>query len=58
MTPEMTSGTTFHEAIDPLRRDALTEEFVRLLAERNQEATDFEVRHDFVGCIAAKGIRG
>jgi len=48
------AGTAFHDAIDPARREALTGEFLRVLAERNETADRFAVRHDFVGCIATR----
>jgi MoaA/NifB/PqqE/SkfB family radical SAM enzyme/SAM-dependent methyltransferase len=47
------AGTVFYEAIDPERRDALTAEFLRLLAERNGLGR-FEVRHEYLGCVARK----
>ena len=48
------AGTFFHDAVDPLRRDALTAEFLDLL--RTTPDTDgFNVHHDYVACIATKG---
>ncbi len=46
------AGTAFHEAIDPSRRDDLTREFLRRLAERNAGRRGFEVVHDYVAAIA------
>ena len=48
------AGTAFYDAIDPERRAALTDEFLRLLAERRRQPTHYEVRHDYIACIATK----
>ena len=48
------AGTVFYEAIDPARRDALTEEFVRRLEDRHQGGSEFEVIHEYVACIATR----
>jgi len=46
------AGTAFHDAIDPARRTALTDEFVSLLTERNSGR--FRVDHEYVACVATK----
>ena len=48
------AGTAFYDAIDPERRDALTAEFLWLLAERNEGATGFAVTHDYVAAVARR----
>ena len=48
------AGTAFYDAIDPERRDALTAEFLRLLAERNPSPSDFAVAHNYVAAIARR----
>lgn len=48
------AGTAFYDAIDPERRNALTAEFLRLLAERNESPTGFAVTHDYVAAIARR----
>jgi len=45
------AGTVFYEAIRPERREELTARFLQKLEERNV-SPDFEVRHEYVGCIA------
>ncbi|MBI4864515.1 MAG: radical SAM protein [Candidatus Riflebacteria bacterium] len=49
------AGTAFHRAIVPERRQALTDEFLELLTRRKGSGGTFEVRHDYVSCIAVKG---
>lgn len=48
------AGTAFHDAIDPERRDALTDEFLSTLAARHAETPEYEVAHEFIACIARK----
>ena len=48
------AGTAFHDAIEPKRRAALTDQFVGLLAERRRRPTDYEVSHEYIACIARK----
>jgi SAM-dependent methyltransferase len=48
------AGTVFYDAIDPLRRDQATRKFIELLNRRHAKGSDYEVRHDYLGCIAAK----
>jgi len=48
------AGTAFHDAIDPDRRDALTDEFVDTLTARNPESAEFEAAHEFIACVATK----
>jgi len=48
------AGTVFYNAIDPLRRDKATEQFLELLKLRHHGRRGYEVRHDYLACIAAK----
>jgi MoaA/NifB/PqqE/SkfB family radical SAM enzyme/protein-L-isoaspartate O-methyltransferase len=48
------AGTAFYDAIDPHRRDALTDEFLGLLAQGKRGSGPFEVVHDYVACMARK----
>jgi MoaA/NifB/PqqE/SkfB family radical SAM enzyme/protein-L-isoaspartate O-methyltransferase len=64
------AGTAFYDAVDPARRQSLTDEFLRLLADRRQSSTGYQVAHDsgyqvahdsgyqvahdYVACIAEK----
>ena len=48
------AGTAFHDAIDPDRREEIEREFLRLLGERHQPGTKYEVRHEFIACVARK----
>jgi hypothetical protein len=48
------AGTAFYEAIDPLRRSALTGRFLELLTARHPLGRDYEVRHEYLACIASK----
>ena len=48
------AGTAFHDAIDPVRRDALTGEFLNIFAARHHGPDGYEVSHEYVACIAAK----
>jgi trans-aconitate 2-methyltransferase len=45
------AGTVFYEAIRTERREELTARFLQKLEERSV-SPDFEVRHEYVGCIA------
>lgn len=47
------AGTVFYEAVDPTRLDALEQEFLARLQAMNG-AGMFEVRHDYLGCIAKR----
>jgi MoaA/NifB/PqqE/SkfB family radical SAM enzyme/SAM-dependent methyltransferase len=49
------AGTVFYDAIDQSARDGLTREFLELLQERKGERKTFQVRHDYVACIAERG---
>ena len=51
------AGTAFYDAIDPRRRKALTDRFLALLAARRTGTTDYQVRHDYVACVAVKPAR-
>lgn len=47
------AGTAFYDAIDPVRRAAVTGRFLqRLVGRHDPKAATFEVRHDYVACIA------
>ena len=48
------AGTAFYDAVDPQRRDALTQEFVHTLAVRHGETGPYEVSHEFIACIGRK----
>lgn len=45
------AGTVFYEAIRPERREELTTRFLQKIEERSV-SPDFDVRHEYVGCIA------
>ncbi|MHC4176956.1 MAG: methyltransferase domain-containing protein, partial [Planctomycetota bacterium] len=48
------AGTAFYDAIDPERRESLTDEFLGLLADRGRSPAGYQVSHDYVACIAEK----
>ena len=48
------AGTAFYDALDPVRRPALTERFLQMLAHGRQAGTPFEVRHEYVACVASR----
>jgi MoaA/NifB/PqqE/SkfB family radical SAM enzyme/protein-L-isoaspartate O-methyltransferase len=48
------AGTAFYDAIDSVRRPALTERFLRMISSRHTPGTDFEVRHEYVACVASR----
>ncbi len=48
------AGTVFYDAIDRSARDELTREFLELLQERKGRRKTFQVRHDYVACIARR----
>ena len=48
------AGTAFYDAIDPARRDSLTSRFLQMLVQQHKPATNFEVRHEYVACVAGK----
>jgi MoaA/NifB/PqqE/SkfB family radical SAM enzyme/SAM-dependent methyltransferase len=48
------AGTAFHDAVVPERREAMTAEFIRLLAERHRSPGHYEVPHEYLACIARK----
>ena len=48
------AGTAFYDAIDPARREALTARFLHRLTQRHEPGMDFEVRHEYVACVAGK----
>jgi len=49
------AGTAFYQAIDPKRREALTDEFLESLAARQDGSSAYHVSHDYVACIARVG---
>lgn len=48
------AGTAFYDAIDPARRNSLTQEFIQILAARHPAANSLPVIHDYVAGIATK----
>lgn len=48
------AGTAFYDAIDPDRREALTHEFLNMLAERQHGSRGYEVAHEYVAAIATR----
>jgi SAM-dependent methyltransferase len=49
------AGTAFYDAIDPLRRAALTDDFLSMLAARKPAGrVGYEVCHEYIACIARK----
>lgn len=46
------AGTAFYDALDPARRDGLAARFVQKLAQRHKH--DFQVRHEYVACLARR----
>ena len=48
------AGTAFYDALDPAKRPTLTREFLKMLETRHAQPGPYEVRHDYVACIAAK----
>ncbi len=49
------AGTAFYDAIDPIRRPGLTDEFLSLLAARHPaDRAGYEVCHDYIACIARR----
>jgi SAM-dependent methyltransferase len=50
------AGTAFYEALDPARRADLTGRFLQRLALERTSAGTFEVRHDYVACVASKPL--
>ncbi len=48
------AGTVFYDAIDRSARDRLTCEFLEILRKRNGKRKTFQVRHDYVACIAER----
>ncbi len=45
------AGTAYYEAVDPLRRHALTQAFVRRLTERTQGKDLVTVDHNYIACV-------
>jgi MoaA/NifB/PqqE/SkfB family radical SAM enzyme/SAM-dependent methyltransferase len=48
------AGTVFYDAIDRSARDELTREFLELLHERKGKRKTYQVRHDYVACLAQR----
>ncbi len=48
------AGTAFYDAIDTNHRDRLTQEFLAMVAVRQYCSRGYEVRHEYVACIARK----
>ena len=51
---ESGAGTVFYDAIDGKVRDRLTGEFLSILGRQNGRRKTFEVKHDYLACIARK----
>jgi len=51
---ESGAGTVFYDAIDAKARDRLMGEFLSILGRQNGRRKTFEVRHDYLACIARK----
>ena len=51
------AGTAFYEAVVPARRKSLTERFVRMLTARHRRSGGYDVKHDYLACIAAMGTQ-
>ena len=49
------AGTAFYQAIDPKRRESLTDAFLESLAARRNGPPGYHVSHDYVACIARVG---
>lgn len=50
------AGTAYYEAVDVKYRDALMEEFKLKLAAKHRSKGNYKVIHDYLGCIATKGM--
>ena len=48
------AGTVFYDAIDLSVRGRLTREFLEILRRRNGRRKTYQVRHDYVACIAQR----
>ena len=48
------AGTAFYDALDPKRREALTERFLSGLIRRKPPGAGFEVKHEYVVCVARR----
>ncbi|MHC4639806.1 MAG: methyltransferase domain-containing protein, partial [Planctomycetota bacterium] len=48
------AGTAYYDAVDPDRREALEEQFLKILAARKKHNAKYEVIHDYISCIAVK----
>ena len=48
------AGTVFYDAIDASRRDQAKARFLELLRLRNPATEPFDVRHDYLGCVARR----
>jgi MoaA/NifB/PqqE/SkfB family radical SAM enzyme/SAM-dependent methyltransferase len=49
------AGTAFYDAIDPTRRQAMEQGFLKRLATRRGPRAGYEVIHEYVACIAVRG---
>jgi hypothetical protein len=48
------AGTAFYDAVDPLRRKALEQQFLDTLCSRQGTERPYKVVHDYISCIAKK----
>lgn len=49
------AGTAFYQAITPGKRNSLTKKFLERLEAKHLHGAGFDVRHEYIGCIARKG---
>jgi MoaA/NifB/PqqE/SkfB family radical SAM enzyme/SAM-dependent methyltransferase len=48
------AGTAFYDAINPVRRELLQQQFINILQEKNAGKSKYKVTHDYIACIAEK----
>ncbi|MFA6472864.1 MAG: radical SAM protein [Candidatus Latescibacterota bacterium] len=48
------AGTAYYDAVDPKRRKALEEQFLKNIAQKKKPGKEYEVIHDYISCIARK----
>jgi MoaA/NifB/PqqE/SkfB family radical SAM enzyme/SAM-dependent methyltransferase len=48
------AGTAFYDAVDPLRRKALEQQFLDTLCSKQGTERPYKVVHDYISCIAKK----
>lgn len=50
------AGTAYHDALDPARRPALEQRFLKELGARHAGEPDIPMVHEYVACIALKPL--